>query len=61
MEEVLQKHAASGKFTGSVLVAKRDAVIFDRSHGYANKEWSIPNSGDTRFRIGSVIPTSFNN
>lgn len=39
---------------GSVLVAKDGAVIFERSSGFANVEWQVPNAADTKFRIGSL-------
>ena len=54
LDEIVQKHAANGAFSGSVLLAKRGAVVYERSVGHANREWGIPNSSSTRFRIGSV-------
>jgi CubicO group peptidase (beta-lactamase class C family) len=50
------KHFAdeTRRFMGSVIVAKDGAVVFNRAYGYANLEWQVPNTADTRFRIGSV-------
>lgn len=42
------------QFNGSVLVAQNGEVVYEKGFGYANMEWSIPNSPDTKFRIGSV-------
>ena len=42
------------KFMGSVLVAKNNEVILSRGYGFANLEWDIPNTPDTKFRIGSI-------
>ena len=42
------------EFNGSVLVAQNGEVVYQKGFGYANMEWSIPNSPDTKFRIGSV-------
>jgi CubicO group peptidase (beta-lactamase class C family) len=54
MEEVAASHASNDRFMGSVLVAKDDAVVFERSYGWASVEWSVANTATTRFRIGSV-------
>jgi CubicO group peptidase (beta-lactamase class C family) len=54
MEELVQKQVATQHFSGAVLVATRGSVLFDRAYGLANREWDIPNTPATRFRIGSV-------
>ncbi len=41
-------------FSGSVLVAKGNDVIFKGSVGYANKTWKIKNNIDTKFSLGSM-------
>ncbi|MGS0535411.1 serine hydrolase [Pseudoalteromonas sp. SaAl2] len=42
------------QFNGNVLVAKQGEVIFEKSYGYANFEWDIKNTSQTKFRIGSI-------
>ena len=42
------------RLNGTILVAGKDQVIYENPFGLANREWSIPNTVDTRFRIGSV-------
>lgn len=54
MHEIVQKEVAAEKFTGAVLVAKRNTPVFDRAYGLANREWEIPNTPTTHFRIGSL-------
>src|SRR5215217_78191 len=54
MQEVAESHLAEKRFMGAVIVAKDGEVIFERGFGSANVEWNIPNSANTRFRIGSV-------
>ncbi len=54
MEQVVQKQVGADRFTGAVLVARNGEVIFDRAYGLANREWEIPNTPETHFRIGSV-------
>jgi CubicO group peptidase (beta-lactamase class C family) len=54
LDEIVQRQVAAEQFTGAVLVAKRGAPIFDRGYGLANREWDIPNTPTTHFRIGSI-------
>ena len=54
MDEVVRSYVDSGKFMGSVLVARGDQVIFQKSYGYANLEWKIPNENDGKYRLGSI-------
>jgi CubicO group peptidase (beta-lactamase class C family) len=42
------------KFNGSVLVAKGDRILLARGYGLANAEYDIPNTPDTKFRLGSI-------
>lgn len=54
MEQLCQATADTGLFSGAVLVADQGEVIFKRAFGMANHQWSIPNTTDTKFRLGSV-------
>jgi len=54
MDEVVQSYVDARQFMGSVLVARGDTILFSKAYGSANLEWSIPNTTDTKFRIGSV-------
>jgi len=52
--QLLDKYAAYDQLNGAVLVAHEGKVIFKKGYGYANFEWDIPNTPDTRFRLASV-------
>jgi CubicO group peptidase (beta-lactamase class C family) len=52
-EEYLSAAAKQG-FTGSALVAKDGKVIFSKGCGMANDEWDVPNTPQTKFRLGSI-------
>jgi CubicO group peptidase (beta-lactamase class C family) len=54
LKKKLQEETAAGKFSGEVLVAKNGNAIFEQAYGLADRERKIPNTLDTRFRIGSV-------
>lgn len=54
MDRLVQASAAADEFSGSVLVARDGQILLDRGYGLANREWRIPNDGDTKFRLGSL-------
>ena len=54
LDALLTKYHEVGQLNGAVLVAEGDDVLFERGFGEANMEWDIPNTPDTRFRVGSV-------
>ena len=54
MEEVIQSYVSSNQFMGAILVARNDQILLDKGYGYANLEWQVPNSPDTKFRLGSI-------
>ncbi len=42
------------QFSGSVLVARGDRVLYERAVGLADRRWNVPNTTDTRFNLGSI-------
>lgn len=40
--------------SGSVLIARDGQVLVSKGYGPANREWNIPNTPETKFRLGSV-------
>lgn len=42
------------EFNGTVLVMQKGNVIYQKEFGMADREWNIPNTINTKFRIGSV-------
>lgn len=54
IEQIVQSFVTPKQFMGTVLVAKSDKIVFDKAYGFANLEWQIPNTPDTKFRLGSV-------
>ncbi|MCX7699710.1 MAG: beta-lactamase family protein [Gemmataceae bacterium] len=42
------------KFSGAVLAAKNGQAIYAQGFGFANREYDIPNTPKTRFRLASV-------
>jgi CubicO group peptidase (beta-lactamase class C family) len=54
VEEIFAYLADNNLFNGVALVVNGGEVAAARALGYANFEWMIPNTLDTRFRIGSI-------
>jgi CubicO group peptidase (beta-lactamase class C family) len=50
----LEKDGAADQFSGAVLVAKDGKPVFTGAYGLADREKKIPNTLDTKFRIGSM-------
>lgn len=53
MDEVVQSYVPD-RFMGTVLVARGDEILLDKAYGFANLEWNLPHTTETRFRIGSM-------
>lgn len=53
-EALLEPYLQSGLFSGTILVAKDGKPVLRRAYGLANREWNVPNTLDTHFRIGSL-------
>jgi CubicO group peptidase (beta-lactamase class C family) len=53
-DEYLNALARQDRFIGSVLVARDGKVIFSKGYGLANVELDVPNTPETKFRLGSV-------
>jgi CubicO group peptidase (beta-lactamase class C family) len=54
MDAYLQAAQKLHWFTGSVLVARGGQVLLSRGYGMANYELDVPNTPQTKFRLGSV-------
>jgi CubicO group peptidase (beta-lactamase class C family) len=53
-DEVMALASKYQTFNGAVLVAENGKVIYKKGFGLANMEWNIPNTPETRFRLGSI-------
>ena len=54
LKQLCQATADTGLFSGAVLVADDGEVIYKQAFGFANREWNIFNTTDTKFRLASV-------
>ncbi len=54
MEELVTAYAKDGKFNGSVLVAQKGTVLYQKGMGFRNAEQTIMNDANSIFQIGSI-------
>ncbi|MCB0589387.1 MAG: beta-lactamase family protein, partial [Phaeodactylibacter sp.] len=54
LENLLQRLCERDAFSGTVLVARGEEVLFTRACGEASKRFHVPNKLDTRFNLGSM-------
>ena len=54
IDELLTRYHTNGQFNGTALVSEGGNVIYKKGFGLANMEWQIPNTPDTKFRLGSI-------
>lgn len=54
LDGIASAWSAERGFMGAVLVAKGGTVLLQKGYGMANLEWDIPNTPDTKFRLGSI-------
>lgn len=57
IDELLSAYSRLNKLNGSVLVADGGEIIYEKGFGFANFEWQIKNTPDTKFRIASISKT----
>src|SRR6266496_3113131 len=53
-DEYLNALLKQQRFIGSVLVARDGKVILSKGYGLANAELDVPNTPQTKFRLGSI-------
>ena len=53
-EEYTSSEFNAGRFSGAILIARDGKVLMRKAYGLANIENEVPNTPQTRFRIGSL-------
>jgi len=54
IDELLTAYSSQNKLNGSVLVAQKGKIIYQKGFGYRNAEQKIPNDINSIFQIGSI-------
>jgi len=53
-DEYIRAYVEMGRFSGSVLISQKGKILLSKGYGMANYEHDIPNTPQTKFRLGSV-------
>ena len=54
INEYMDALVKAGKFNGSLLIARDGKVVVSKGYGMSNFELAVPNTPQTKFRIGSI-------
>ncbi len=54
IDRLMQAYANTVGFQGAVLVADKGTVILQKGYGLANVELDVPNTPETKYRVGSL-------
>jgi CubicO group peptidase (beta-lactamase class C family) len=54
IEKYMEAQHNINKFAGTVIVMKNDTVILKKAYGYADLEWNVKNTVDTKFVLASI-------
>jgi CubicO group peptidase (beta-lactamase class C family) len=54
VEEYMAARVKRDHFSGSILIARDGKVLFSQGYGMANLEHEVPNTPQTKFRLGSI-------
>lgn len=54
IDELMSEYAKFEQFNGTILVAEKDKIIYQKAFGTANFKDKVPNKIDSRFRIASI-------
>jgi CubicO group peptidase (beta-lactamase class C family) len=57
VDSLIQQYIEAKQFSGCVLVAKNNEVLYQQAFGYANREEQVPNRIATNFNIASMGKT----
>ncbi len=54
VDDYLSGLVKQNRFSGAVLVARDGRVLLEKGYGFANAELEVPNTPQTKFRLGSI-------
>jgi CubicO group peptidase (beta-lactamase class C family) len=57
VDSLIQQYIETKQFSGCVLIAKNNELLYQRAVGYANREEKLPNNINTNFNIASMGKT----
>ena len=53
-DKFLNSYVRDHNFSGTILIQENDQVQYQNSFGFANRQFSIPNTNETKYKIASI-------
>ena len=57
ISKIINEYAKNNNFNGTVLVTQNDQPVYHESFGYADRQYDIVNTNDTKYKIASITKT----
>jgi CubicO group peptidase (beta-lactamase class C family) len=54
IDSLLQFYEQTQNLNGVILIAQKGKMIYHKSFGYANMEWKVKNTTETKFKVASI-------
>lgn len=54
LEQYMDAQFAINDFSGTVLISKNDSILLKKAYGFADYEWKVKNTIDSKFSLASV-------
>jgi len=54
LEQYMDAQFAVNDFSGTVLISKNDSILLEKAYGFADYEWKVKNTTDSKFSLASV-------
>lgn len=54
IDKRIEKEVSDDQFSGTVLIARGDTILFEKAYGYSDREKNEKNTTETRFHTGSI-------
>ncbi len=54
INDLAKRYLELGRFSGTILIAKKDTLLYSNNFGFADYEQNIPFSQETAFKIGEI-------
>lgn len=54
LEKYMDAQFVINNFSGTVLISKNDSVMLEKAYGFADYEWNVKNTIDSKFSLASV-------
>lgn len=54
LNELVNRYQSRHQIQGNILIKKNGETLFEKSFGFANEEWQVPHTPESKFMIASV-------